>query len=71
MPPLDQTRNVGLVTLPGAFVGKLLGGGSAVHARATHLLVLLALPGRRRIAVAVTVDLVAAGLLRRPFSEFL
>jgi uncharacterized protein (TIGR00245 family) len=30
VPPLDQTRTVGLVTLPGAFVGVLLGGGSPV-----------------------------------------
>lgn len=26
LPGLDQTRTVGLVTLPGAFVGMLLGG---------------------------------------------
>ncbi|WP_435154151.1 hypothetical protein [Micromonospora aurantiaca (nom. illeg.)] len=30
MPALDQTRTVGLVTLPGAFVGVLPGGGTAV-----------------------------------------
>lgn len=28
VPALDQTRTVGLVTLPGAFVGVLLGGAS-------------------------------------------
>ena len=28
VPALNQTRTVGLVTLPGAFVGVLLGGGS-------------------------------------------
>ena len=28
VPALDQTRTVGLVTLPGAFVGALLGGSS-------------------------------------------
>ncbi|MFI6743032.1 ABC transporter permease [Nonomuraea sp. NPDC050451] len=34
MPALDQTRTVGLVTLPNAFVGMLLGGASpAVAAR--------------------------------------
>jgi putative ABC transport system permease protein len=71
VPALDQTRTVGLVTLPGAFVGVLLGGGSAVQAGATQLLVLLALLAVEAIAVAVTVELVAAGLLRRPFSEFL
>ena len=30
VPALDQTRTVGLVTLPGAFVGMLLGGASPV-----------------------------------------
>nr|WP_211247823.1 ABC transporter permease [Cryptosporangium arvum] len=43
VPALDQTRTVGLVTLPGAFVGVLLGGGSAVEAGATQLLVLVGL----------------------------
>jgi putative ABC transport system permease protein len=66
MPALDQTRTVGLVTLPGAFVGVLLGGGSAVQAGATQLLVLIALLAVEGIAVAVTLELVATGVLRRP-----
>jgi putative ABC transport system permease protein len=66
VPALDQTRTVGLVTLPGAFIGVLLGGGSAVQAGATQTLVLVALLAVEAIAVAVTVELVAAGLLRRP-----
>ena len=41
-PGLDQTRTVGLVTLPGAFVGVLLGGGSPLQAGAAQLLVLSA-----------------------------
>jgi putative ABC transport system permease protein len=65
VPALDQTRTVGLVTLPGAFVGVLLGGGSPVQAGATQLLVLVALLAVEAIAVAVTVDLVATGTLRR------
>lgn len=65
-PALDQTRTVGLVTLPGAFVGVLLGGGSPVEAGATQLLVLVALLAVESIAVAMTVELVAVGLLRRP-----
>ncbi|MFI7597441.1 ABC transporter permease [Actinoplanes sp. NPDC049681] len=64
VPALDQTRTVGLVTLPGAFVGVLLGGGSAVQAGATQLLVLVALLAVEAIAVGVTVELVAAGALR-------
>ncbi|MFF5291062.1 ABC transporter permease [Paractinoplanes globisporus] len=66
VPALDQTRTVGLVTLPGAFVGVLLGGGSAVQAGATQLMVLIALLAVEAIAVGVTIELVARGLLRRP-----
>lgn len=66
MPALDQTRTVGLVTLPGAFVGVLLGGGSAVQAGATQLLVLIALLAVEGIAVTVTLELVARQVLRRP-----
>lgn len=36
---LDQTRTVGLVTPPGAFVGLLLGGASPVEAGAVQLFV--------------------------------
>jgi UDP-glucose/iron transport system permease protein len=60
VPALDQTRTVGLVTLPGAFVGILLGGGSPIEAGATQLLVLIALLAIEGIAVLVTVELVAA-----------
>ncbi|MFD0865116.1 ABC transporter permease [Tessaracoccus lubricantis] len=41
IPSLDQTRTVGLVTLPGAYIGVLLGGGSAWEAAAAQLLVLV------------------------------
>ncbi|MFG1609796.1 ABC transporter permease [Actinoplanes sp. NPDC049265] len=64
-PALDQTRTVGLVTLPGAFVGVLLGGGSAVQAGATQLLVLVALLAAEAIAAALTVELVARGVVSR------
>ena len=63
VPGLDQTRTVGLVTLPGAFVGVLLAGASPWQAGATQLLVLVALLLVQSIAVAVTVELIAAGLL--------
>jgi putative ABC transport system permease protein len=43
IPALDQTRSVGLVTLPGTFVGLVLGGASPERAAATQLVVLLAL----------------------------
>jgi UDP-glucose/iron transport system permease protein len=63
IPALDQTRTVGLVTLPGAFVGVLLGGGSPIQAGVTQLLVLIALLAAEAVAVLVTVELVARGLI--------
>ncbi|MFF1255746.1 MULTISPECIES: ABC transporter permease [unclassified Streptomyces] len=66
LPGLDQTRTVGLVTLPGAFVGMLLGGASPVMAGAVQLFVLIALMAVQAIAVAVTVELIARRHLFRP-----
>ncbi|MFB7996052.1 ABC transporter permease [Streptomyces sp. NPDC056002] len=63
IPGLDQTRTVGLVTLPGAYVGMLLGGSSPVQAGAVQLFVLVALMAVQTVAVAVTLELVARGLL--------
>ncbi|MET7362254.1 ABC transporter permease [Streptomyces sp. NPDC005562] len=65
LPGLDQTRTVGLVTLPGAFVGMLLGGASPVLAGAVQLFVLIALMAVQAVAVALTVELVARGKLHR------
>jgi putative ABC transport system permease protein len=66
VPALDQTRTVGLVTLPGAFVGVLIGSGDAVQAGAAQLLVLIGLLAAEAIAVLITVELVARGRIRRP-----
>ncbi|MEU1214307.1 ABC transporter permease [Streptomyces sp. NPDC005790] len=65
LPGLDQTRTVGLVTLPGAFVGMLLGGASPVEAGAVQLFVLVALMAVQAVAVALVLELVARGLLHR------
>jgi putative ABC transport system permease protein len=43
VPALDQTRTVGLVTLPGAFIGALLGGASAATAARFQVVVLVGL----------------------------
>jgi putative ABC transport system permease protein len=59
VPVLDQTRTVGLVTLPGAFVGVLLGGGDPVQAGVTQLVVLVALLAIEAAAVLVTIEVVA------------
>ncbi|HEX7304489.1 ABC transporter permease [Lentzea sp.] len=65
VPPLDQTRTVGLVTLPGAFVGMLLGGAPVWQAGALQIVVLLALLAVEAAAVSTVVELVARGLVRR------
>jgi putative ABC transport system permease protein len=62
-PALDQTRTVGLVTLPGAFVGVLLGGGSPLQAGAAQLLVLVGLLATGVVAVWIVTELVARGYL--------
>lgn len=60
-PILDQTRTVGLVTLPGAFVGVLLGGGSPAQAAATQVLVLVGLLATETLVVVGTQRLISAG----------
>ncbi|NKQ58672.1 ABC transporter permease [Amycolatopsis sp. K13G38] len=65
IPALDQTRTVGLVTLPGAYVGVLLGGASPVQAGVTQVLVLIGLLAAESVAVLVVVQFVAAGLVAR------
>ncbi|SDN56748.1 putative ABC transport system permease protein [Klenkia soli] len=65
VPALDQTRTVGLVTLPGAYVGVLLGGGSALQAGAAQLLVLVGLLAAEVIAVWVVTEQVTRGAVRR------
>lgn len=63
LPALDQTRTVGLVTLPGAYVGLLLAGASPLDAGAAQLLVLVALLAVESVAVVVVLELVARGLI--------
>jgi putative ABC transport system permease protein len=65
-PALDQTRTVGLVTLPGAFVGMLLGGSSPVQAGAVQLVVLILLLLVETVAVAVVIELVCRSVITRP-----
>ena len=60
-PALDQTRTVGLVTLPGAFVGMLLGGASPIQAGIVQLVMLVALLAAEAVAIIVTIELAARG----------
>jgi putative ABC transport system permease protein len=66
IPALDQTRTVGLVTLPGAFVGMLLGGASPVAAGAVQLFVLIALLAVEAVAIVICIELAARGRFSRP-----
>jgi putative ABC transport system permease protein len=64
-PGLDQTRTVGLVTLPGAFIGVLLGGGTPVEAGAAQVLVLLGVMAGQALTASVLLRLVAAARVVR------
>ncbi|KAB8162902.1 ABC transporter permease [Streptomyces sp. 3MP-14] len=69
VPGLDQTRTVGLVTLPGAFVGILLGGASPMEAGAVQLFVLIGLMAVQSVSVATVLELIARGHLHRDATE--
>lgn len=64
-PGLDQTRTVGLVTLPGAFVGVLLGGGTPLEAGAAQIMVLIGLMAAQAITAAVLLRLIAGAKVVR------
>ncbi|MFG1625685.1 ABC transporter permease [Kribbella sp. NPDC049227] len=63
LPALDQTRTVGLVSLPGAFVGMVLGGASPTEAAALQLVVLLGLIASESIAILAITELLARARL--------
>ena len=60
VPAIDQTRTVGLVTLPGAFVGALLGGASAVDAARFQVVVLVGLLCAESITAVLLARLLGA-----------
>jgi putative ABC transport system permease protein len=59
LPVLDQTRTVGLVALPGAFVGMVLGGASPTAAAALQLVVLIGLVTAEALAILIITELLA------------
>ena len=63
MPAIDQTRSVGLVTLPGTFVGLVLGGASPAVAARTQLVVLLALLLVELLAALAITELVLRAVI--------
>ena len=54
IPIIDTTKTVGLVTLPGAFTGMLLGGATPLEAARVQLIVLFMLMGSIAIAGVAT-----------------
>ena len=67
LPAIDQTRTVGLVTLPGAFVGALFGGASPASAARFQLVVLVGLLCAESVAaVTLTWQLGAPRVLPLP-----
>jgi UDP-glucose/iron transport system permease protein len=60
IPGVDQTRTVGLVTLPGALVGALAGGASAAGAARFQLIVLVALLAAQSLSATTLAYLVGA-----------
>lgn len=66
IPALDQTRSAGLVVLPGAFVGLLLGGASPAEAAQLQLLVLVGLLAAETVCAVLTAYLLAPVLAHDP-----
>lgn len=62
VPTIDQTKNVGLIVLPGTFVGMIIAGASPVAAAKVQLIVLFMLLG-----VAAVCALLATSLVARAF----
>jgi putative ABC transport system permease protein len=63
VPVIDQTRSVGLVTLPGTFVGLVLGGASPAEAARVQLLVLLALLAVELFSALIVGRLIVAAVI--------
>ncbi|ADB49604.1 ABC transporter permease [Conexibacter woesei] len=64
VPAIDQTRSVGLVTLPGTFVGLLLGGASPAEAARVQLTVLLALLAVELVSAVLVSELISRSCIR-------
>jgi len=60
LPSLDQVKTSGVVTLPGAFIGVMLGGGSAVQAATAQVLVLFSIMATQAITAGVEGRLIRA-----------
>ena len=63
IPGLDQVRTAGVVTLPGAFIGVLLGGGSPAQAAAAQVLVLFGIMASQTVTAVVAERFIMAARL--------
>lgn len=63
IPGLDQVRTAGVVTLPGAFIGVLLGGGSPAQAATAQVLVLMGIMAAQTITAVVAEALIRRAVL--------
>ncbi len=60
VPLMDQTRTTGIVTLPGAFIGALLGGADPTQAARFQLIVLVSLLATEAIVATLVVHFLGA-----------
>ena len=60
VPVMDQTRTTGVVTLPGAFIGALLGGADPTQAARFQLIVLVSLLATEAIVATLVVHMLGA-----------
>lgn len=60
LPGLDQVRTTGVVTLPGAFIGVMLGGGTPVQAATAQVLVLFGIMAAQTVTTGVAERLISA-----------
>ncbi len=63
VPGLDQVRTAGVVTLPGAFIGVLLGGGTPAQAAAAQVLVLVGIMAAQTTTAVVAERLIGMARL--------
>jgi putative ABC transport system permease protein len=64
IPPTDQTKTTGLVTLPGAFVGAIFGGVSPLEAGRFQIVVLAAIMAAGAITAVIVIRILAPVAVR-------
>jgi putative ABC transport system permease protein len=66
IPPTDQTKTTGLVTLPGAFVGAIFGGVSPLEAGRFQIVVLASIMAAGAITAVIVIRILAPISVRPP-----